>query len=150
MKKLFLFTLLLFVSVSCGDFEDVRLEEEDVVNIDALYNTTNKIIIEVAYEPGAEPFIGTNSNGLNYWDIPKKNLEALFKGRKLQPLLQVPKTLEEMVKLPPQNKSKWSGQDVYDLSKKFRGRTIDPKRCISGLSFSMVIQLRPITSLVFL
>lgn len=80
------------------------------------FSTVNELIVQIAYEPGAEPYTGTGTGGLNYWSILDDNLNALFHGRAVQPLIVVPKQMDQMTAIVPQNKASWNANDIYDLA----------------------------------
>jgi hypothetical protein len=79
------------------------------------FKSTQKVVVEVYYEPGAEPFVGTASNGNPYWNIVEDNLNAIFQYRSQAPVMVVPKVLTDMTALPAQNRSTWSGTDIMNL-----------------------------------
>lgn len=68
------------------------------------FTSTQKLVVEVYYEAGAEPFAGNTAKGVLYWSILEDNLKAIFKYKSVQPTIIVPKTLSEMHLLPSQNK----------------------------------------------
>lgn len=74
--------------------------------------------IDVVYESGAEPFVGTTNSGLNYWDITLQNLQALFNGRTVT--FSIPKTLSEMQQISSQSKATWSTTDAINLANQYR------------------------------
>jgi hypothetical protein len=73
--------------------------------------------LEVVYETGEAPFVGTiPSNGKNYWDITKENLEALFAGRTTPVTVTVPTTLAEMTEIPAQAQATWTIEEILALA----------------------------------
>ncbi|HEY1079550.1 MAG TPA: hypothetical protein VGE46_05615, partial [Bdellovibrio sp.] len=79
-------------------------------------------MVEIYYEPGAEPFTGTTAGGLNYWRILEDNLQAIFQYRSSPPLLDIPKTISAMTLLPAQNKTTWLGTEIAALSNQYRAK----------------------------
>lgn len=109
--------LILFVLISaCGKDKKASqkssLYEQDV---SAIYKTRN-LAVQVYYEEGADPY-DRGPLGAQIWNLFQDNLDALFEGRKLEPLIIIPKTLAEMTKFSARNRSKWSIDDVLNLDK---------------------------------
>lgn len=84
------------------------------------FKSSEKVIVEVHYEPGAEPFAGQTAAGRPYWQILEDNLKAVFKFRANQPVVIVPKVISEMNAMPLQNKSTWTADDILNLNKNFK------------------------------
>lgn len=82
-------------------------------NTEIYFHDMKTLVVDVFYEPGAEPYIGTTAGGRNYWSFLEDNLKALFDGRSVT--ITVYKTLEMMNALSAQNKSSWSALQVVDL-----------------------------------
>lgn len=78
------------------------------------FTQMNHLKMQVAYEPGAEPYTGTTPGGLNYWDILEQNLAAVFQGRSV--VFSIPKSLPAMTALPSQNKNVWTPSDAVALA----------------------------------
>lgn len=79
------------------------------------FKTTQKFIVEVYYEPGAEPFAGNTLSGMPYWNILEDNLNAIFQYRSQIPVVVVPKQLNEMTALSAQNKASWTSSEILAL-----------------------------------
>ena len=127
MKLVSLFLIAIFIS--CGKVNEQTTEFVDTKEVqaeaaDRYFTSTSKIVVNVYYEPGAEPFTGTTSRGNEYWDILENNLSAIFQYRSSPPALQVPKNIAEMNEIDPQNESKWSGDEVYALHERTQAPTI--------------------------
>jgi predicted Zn-dependent protease len=105
--------IVMLLLAACGDFIGFRKSSSKKQDVSALYQS-RKIVIQVWYEPGAEPYAG-GSGGLHYWDLLQKNLEALFQGHPQAPQIVVPKELGQMHTLPLQNRPQWSTDQVYHL-----------------------------------
>lgn len=84
------------------------------------FSTMTKLTVEVAYEPGAEPYVGNGPTGHPLWDFVKDNLDALFTGRPTAVTVTVPTTLEEMQAIPDQTNVTFSIDAIYTLAEKYR------------------------------
>ncbi|MEK2644651.1 hypothetical protein [Bdellovibrio sp. BCCA] len=84
------------------------------------FKSTQKVVVEVYYEPGAEPYEGTTLSGMNYWQILEDNLNSIFQYRSSPPVLVVPRALNQMTAIPSQNRTSWFGTDILNLSKQYR------------------------------
>lgn len=82
------------------------------------FKQMTNLTIDVVYEPGAEPYVGSSTAGLNYWDITLQNLQAIFTGRNVT--FKVPKTLAEMRQIPTQSRSTWSPSDALNLANQYK------------------------------
>jgi len=80
------------------------------------FSTMTALVVEVAYETGAEPYTGIGL-GQPLWDFLKSNLAALFQGRATVPNVSVPVSLTEMQSLPTQNKTTWTAADLLNLAR---------------------------------
>ncbi len=119
MKK---FIPLLFVLLwlgglsSCGSNGGGNAFEKPSV----FFSTMEQLTLEVAYEPGAEPFTGNLPNTQNIWTITEANLNALFDGRAKEPTITVPKTTTEMTALEAQSQTGWTTDEILALAGKAR------------------------------
>lgn len=84
------------------------------------FRSAPKIIIEVYYEPGAEPYAGQTNSGMPYWKLLEDNLNAIFNYRLQRPVVVVPKVLNEMFPLPLQNKTSWLGTEIVALNSTYK------------------------------
>ncbi len=82
------------------------------------FKQMTSLTIDVVYESGAEPYVGTSGAGLNYWDVTLQNLQAVFTGRNIS--FTVPKTLAEMRSIPTQSRSVWTTTDAINLANQYR------------------------------
>jgi hypothetical protein len=96
--------------------KDVTLAEINAANSKKYFQATSKVVVDVYYEPGAEPFTGSSPQGSYYWDTLEQNIGALFQYRNIQPLVMVPKELSAMQSLPPQLRNEWNGIDILKLN----------------------------------
>lgn len=84
------------------------------------FKSTKKIIVEVYYETGAEPFVGTSGKGTPYWQILQDNLVALLQYRSQVPVFVVPKNINEMTSMGSIGRSNWSTTDILNLFNNYR------------------------------
>lgn len=84
------------------------------------YSTMRSLDVEVAYEAGAEPYVGPGSDGRPLWSFLRDNLEALFEGRGV--LFRVPEALEEMTPFAAQARPAWTAGQIRDLALALRSR----------------------------
>lgn len=120
----FVVLILLFSLIGCGKKTMITNSEINAAYISSnpsnYFASTQKIIVEVYYEPGAEPFVGTKLNGHPYWEILEDNLKAIFKFRTFIPEVIVPKDQAAMYSIPPQNKASWTADDLVALNKSYK------------------------------
>lgn len=110
-----------FVFSGCGKSSVDSVTESNGLtyinsNSSLYFKTTEKIVVEVFYEPGAEPFAGNTVAGMPYWKILEDNLKAIFQYRTNIPVIVVPKTIDDMQVLPAQNKTTWTPDDILALN----------------------------------
>lgn len=124
MKYLF---LALFILVGCGknpfqstttDAATQTFNSFSSVGAKTYFSKATSVTLEVYYEPGATPFVGTTKFGKPYWGILEDNIKAIFQYRTSAPTLVIPKDLASMTQLSPQNKSTWTVDDVLNLYEK--------------------------------
>lgn len=126
MKKPYKFLMLLLILTlfGCGK---TQMDSSAVINAaysnslaTNYFKTSQKVIVEVYYETGAEPFAGNTVNGMPYWKILEDNLNAIFQYRSTKPIVVVPKDIASMTSIPAQNKTQWTPDDLVDLNLKYR------------------------------
>ncbi len=76
--------------------------------------------VEVAYVPGAEPYVGTQGDFADIWDLFKSNSGAVFDGKKD---IKLPTQLSAMTKLSDVAAGDMSKQDLLDLATSHRKST---------------------------
>lgn len=112
--------LISFISVSllsnCSVVSQGLSESYPLSTPSRYFKTTQRIVVEVYYEPGAEPFAGTTIGGMPYWNILEDNLNSIFQFRTSAPVVIVPKTLAGMHAIPAQGKTQWTGIDLVALN----------------------------------
>lgn len=77
-----------------------------------------KVFVEVAYQPGAEPYVGAQNDFADIWSMFKTNANAVFDGKKT---LKIATTLAGMEKLdfPAGDMSKADLQALADSHRKY-------------------------------
>ncbi len=118
------FTLLLFALLSCAPASSPQANLFDSPK--AYFSTMRRLQVEVAYEPGAEPYTGIGLAGRSVWDFLEENLEALFQGRPERVAVLVPKQLEQMQEIPPQGKDSFTAEDIESLARQVRRHQSGP------------------------
>lgn len=115
-----LYGILSFLALAIG-FSACSKDSEavDYDTVDNYYRNVTAIEIEVAYEPGAEPYTTINNNE-NLWRFSENNIEALFTGRPIAVDVTVPTTLAGMNVIPDQGRDNYSAQNILNLAKLYR------------------------------
>jgi hypothetical protein len=85
-------------------------------NPSVYFTSMSSLVVEVAYETGAEPATGTGLTGQPLWEFLSNNLGQLFQGRPTEPQIIVPTDLSQMKSLPDQGKAFWTAQDLVALA----------------------------------
>lgn len=114
-----LFCVLLYAGCSSGGGGGSHQEEAvPVIHLPDLFSTVETIDVNVAYEPGAEPFAGTLTAfpGFKYWSLLEENLEALFASRTNVPEVSVPRELADMIRMSDRNRDSWTVGQVVSLA----------------------------------
>jgi hypothetical protein len=121
---------ILFLSVSytncaktssSGDSDQVQQQQNQ--NTQFYFHQMKTLIVDVVYEPGAEPFVGTTATGMNYWDLLEDNLVAIFSKQSM--LFTVPHSLAEMRSIPAQGRTSWTPDQVLALAAQYRNGNND-------------------------
>ncbi|XGC81717.1 hypothetical protein ACES2L_04375 [Bdellovibrio bacteriovorus] len=130
----FCICLLLFQNCSqnntSGSNPNQNFPESTALNY---FKNTQKIVVDVYFEPGAEPFTGNTLSGMPYWQILEDNLLAIFQYRSSIPVILVPKQIHEMKALAAQNKSDWLGTEILEL----HGKTNHERSTAAEAHFSV-------------
>lgn len=116
--------LIFFWLASCTGSESSLVQNQFPYNTaDQYFTATQSLVLEVYYDIGAEPFVGSaNVNRNNIWGILEDNLNAIFQYRTSPPALTIPSQLNQMVALPTQNKTSWTSNDILNLSANYRSQ----------------------------
>lgn len=82
------------------------------------FKISESVTVEVYYEPGAEPYVGTTGQTATpLWNMTENNIAQIFSFKSIPPQISVPKDLNEMFELAPQNRTSWSVDNVINLYK---------------------------------
>ena len=114
----YLVLIILALASACGKVAPKK-SSTTKQNVSAYFKASD-LKVKVYYEPGAEPYT-TDTNPIlqfYYWNLLEDNLKALFTGRKVEPVLSVPKTIGEMTALPVSGDTSWTIDDVQKLASK--------------------------------
>ncbi len=119
---------LTLVSQACGEASSPPPESPA-----SYFSAMRTLTVEVAYEPGAEPFVdrivarppqpATLYEGRLPWELMRTNLASLFEGRAHTVTVEVPTTLEEMTQLPRSGRDTWDTDAIESLAKRTRRHT---------------------------
>lgn len=118
--KYFYFLLgFLFLTQACTDDnnDDSSSNYED---LRYFYDNASSLKIDVAYEPGAEPYINQGFGGSNNFLFTKNNLDDLLAGRSNTISVETDILLSDMTQIPSQNKTGFTSQDILTISKNYQ------------------------------
>ncbi|EQC49656.1 lipoprotein [Bacteriovorax sp. DB6_IX] len=127
MKKLtniLLSLILIQLLISCGhDESDIlehtqRVTTQSTENLNHYLKSVKKVIVEVKYEPGAEPYTDKNFRNRHYWTFLESNLKGIYDAREMEVELVVPKELDDMEMLQLQEKESWTADEILELANK--------------------------------
>jgi len=82
-----------------------------------------KLVVEVAYQTGAEPFVGKvirSRRSMSLWNVAERNMEALFEGRTNAVRIEIPHSLDEMKELPGLDQDGYTLEQIADLVTEYR------------------------------
>lgn len=107
------------------------------------YFSANKLIVEVIYETGAEPYDGDlpvaastpTPTPTPLWNILEDNIKALYQGRSTQPAFEIPDSRSQMIALPSQGKSGWTISDLVTLAEQHRVHRSMPGQAAFAIVF---------------
>jgi predicted Zn-dependent protease len=116
-KYAFLVVILIFVS-SCEEDND---PQDSFENLDYFYSSTGTMRVDVAYEPGAEPYTNTGFGSNNNFEFTLNNLNNLFSGRINPILVTTDIQLSDMTLIPAQNKRSFTQTEILQLATDYQG-----------------------------
>lgn len=79
-----------------------------------------KIVIEIDYAPGAEPYTGAVLGFGELWDVFRTNAERLFEGG--GKVFEIPTQLDQMEKLSDVSGADFTPEQILDIAAKHRNR----------------------------
>ena len=106
---------LLLGLAACGHSYAPTSSSSPYDNPGIYFSTMGALSLEVAYEPGAEPYTGNGLGTGQLWDFAEQNIEALFAGRSGPVKVTVPKELSQMTPLATQGKTSWTADDLLSF-----------------------------------
>ena len=115
LKTYSLLFLMLLISSACTESQLIRISGTTQAS-DIIINQPDEVQVEVFFEESAAPRVGLNSSGIDAWSILEDNLFEIYRGKKAQQRLFVPKTLSEMTRISDQQVTTWSTQDITRLA----------------------------------
>lgn len=86
---------------------------------DIFYKRMSTLRLDVAYEPGAEPYMYTVT-GHAAWEFSEYNIESVFAPRPQGMDVWVPASLTDMLAIPPQGKTSFTANDIKRLADSYR------------------------------
>lgn len=107
--------LLLLFLFSCKKDES----KNTTFSPDIFYRQMATLTLEVAYEPGAEPY-DFSSSGANIWEFAEMNIESLFVQRPVRLDAVVPRGINAMRQIPAQNQTGYTAEDILNLATRYR------------------------------
>lgn len=112
-------SIALVLLTACSQKKTATSTTNAIENTDIFFKSATQLTVQVAYEPGAEPYTETltaRPSSPSVWWILEENLNALYLGRPNPPVINVPRTLAEFQALPSQNKAHWTANDLLALA----------------------------------
>ncbi len=116
MRRGLLLALAAILMPACGSRHQSSTPHNPYEKPSVYFSSVTSMVIEVAYETGAEPATGLGLSGQPLWNFLQDNLGSLFQGRVLVPQVTLPTDLSQMKRLPAQNKTSWTLDDVVALA----------------------------------
>jgi predicted Zn-dependent protease len=129
MRQSILLLVLALVLLNACSKDDKN--EFDSVN--HFYQFADELIIDVAYEQGAAPYI--TSGGNNVWEFTQFNISALFAGRNRPVSVSLDNQLSAMTVIPPQNKNSYTNDDIRKLAGEYKSLQSSENRGVIFLVF---------------
>lgn len=102
-----------------------RERSTDYDRSEVYFSSVESIVLEVVYEPGAEPYTGNFAGAgalatTDVWSLFESNIAALFQGRPTEPQLFHPPKTAAMRAIPKQNTAQWTVAQLYELAEQYR------------------------------
>ena len=108
-------------AVACSSGESSGPHGDAQPPASALYGPAIKrVVFEIDYVPGAEPYTGTIAGFGDIWGLFDTNVRRLFEGSEKQ--IELPTTLDAMEKLDGVSGATFSGEAILELAKAHRDR----------------------------
>ena len=110
------FAALIALFSACGQNDTPSSSLSPYDNPNIYFSTASSVSLEVAYEPGAEPYTGTGLGEGQLWDFSRQNIAALFVGRNSPVKVTVPMDLTQMTPIPVQGKTSWTAEEILNFA----------------------------------
>jgi len=141
-NRIFLiFMISLLLLVSCGN-DDKEIEEHVQLNrvqtnenLNLLLKDVKKVIVDVKYEPGAEPYTDKNFRNRHYWTFLESNLQSIYDARSMNIELEVPKELADMQMIQIQDKASWTSEQIVELVNTLEYKSITSEQAVYKVIF---------------
>lgn len=115
-RPLSLCTLAALALLSCGDSDEKAATPASLPSPFA--SSVTRVVLEVDYAPGAEPYAGTTAKGFTTWKLFADNAQKLFEGRGKQ--IVAPTTLGEMQAEQGVTGADFTSQQILDIARQHR------------------------------
>jgi len=116
MRRGFILVLVAILVPACGSHRKSSTPPNPFERPSVYFSTVTSLVVEVAYETGAEPATGSGLAGQPLWDFLQNNLGSLFQGRPVVPRITVPTDVSQMRALPAQSRASWTLDQVVALA----------------------------------
>lgn len=109
---------LLFTALTFSGCKKEHDHNTDDFSVDIFYKSMETMTVEVAYEPGAQPYLFESGSSL--WGITEENVEALFANRPLPIDVLVPFDYDDMTQIPNQSGDGFTISRLLSLADAYR------------------------------
>lgn len=109
--------LLVFLLISSCEKDT---PQDNYENLDYFYSNATSLRVDVAYEPGAEPYTNNGFGSNNNFEFSLNNLNNLFAGRANPISVSTDMQLADMTQIPAQNKSSFTQDEILQLAKDYQ------------------------------
>jgi hypothetical protein len=99
------------------------------------FSTARALAVDVSYEPGAEPYAGTGTNGTLTWTMLANNITALVACHDNIDTVAVPFELADMYAMTSQNQAGWSASELRQLADVYRPRASSADTGVFWIAF---------------
>lgn len=108
---------LMCAGFACGSSDEDASQSQPKAS-KVLSSAVTKVVLEVDYAPGAEPYTGAAGRMQDVWKITEENVARLFE--KAPKTVVVPHTLAEMQSLSDVTQAEFTGSSLLDIASKHR------------------------------
>lgn len=111
--------LFLFVPGVVGCTKDNK-KGDNLESLEYFYSNSSSLKIDVAYEPGAEPYVNSGFGGSNNFEFTLNNINNLFSGRSNTISVFTDMGLGDMLSIPSQNKTSFTQSEILALGEEYQ------------------------------